>query len=111
MMEEVKSVEVSASDLEKLYAFLGYFLFFGFLIYKAKKDSDFVQHHAKQGMVLFSLSFIANLVLVIIPFLGWALMFFLSIASVAFFIFGANNALTGNMQKLPFIGQFSNVIK
>jgi uncharacterized membrane protein len=110
-MEEVKNVEVPASDLEKIYAFLSYCMFFGFLIYKAKKDSDFVQHHAKQGMVLFSISFIANLVLLIIPVLGWALMFFVTIASVIYFIIGANNALVGNLEKLPFIGHFSNAIK
>ena len=110
-MEEVKGVEVSANDVEKLYAFLSYFMFFGFLIYRSNPESDYIKHHAKQGMVLFGLSFIANLVLVIIPFLGWALMFFLNIASLVFFIIGANNALGGNLETLPFIGQFSSVIK
>jgi uncharacterized membrane protein len=110
-MEEVKNVEVSASDVDKIYGFLCYVLFFSFLIYKNKKESDYIQHHAKQGMLLFSTVFIANLVLLVIPILGGALAFFVNIASLVFFIIGANNALAGNVDNLPLIGQFSNIIK
>jgi len=111
MMEEVKNVEVSASDNDKIFGFLSYILVFSFLIYKNKKDSDFIQHHAKQGILLFSTSFVVNLVLLVVPVLGGALAFFVNIASLVFFIIGANNALSGNLERLPIIGQFSNIIK
>ena len=57
-MEEVKQVEESVSDVERIYGLLSYVFFFGILIYKAKKDSEFVQVHAKQGIVLFVLSLV-----------------------------------------------------
>lgn len=109
-MEEVKSPNVDVSDVEKLFSFLSYIFFFGILIYRTKRDSDYVQHHAKQGMILFVLSLV-NFILMAIPVLGWFLMPFLNIAVLIFFIIGANNALTGSIANLPFIGQFSNIIK
>lgn len=110
-MEEVKSAEVSVSDMEKVYAFISYVAFFGFLIYKNNKESEFVQFHAKQGMLLFMASFIANLVFMIIPLLGGVLAFFVNVIYLVFFILGANNALAGKMERVPLVGQFSNVIK
>jgi fumarate reductase subunit D len=110
-MEEVKSAEITASDMEKVFAFISYVVFFGFLIYKNNKESDYVQFHAKQGMILFSASFIVNLIFMILPVLGAVLAFFVNIVYLVFFILGANNALSGKMEKVPLIGQFSNVIK
>jgi len=109
-MEEVKTEQVSATDVEKIYSFLAYVFFFSILIYRAKKESDFVQHHSRQGMILFFLT-IANFIFMAIPFLGWVLIPFLNIAIIILFVIGANNALAGNMNKLPLIGQFSNIIK
>ncbi len=110
-MEEVKSVETPATDTEKIFAFLSYVFFFGILIYKTQKDSDFVQFHSRQGMVLFLINFVGNLFLMVIPILGWALMFFLNIAVLILFVIGALNSLNGNKKDLPVVGQLSNIIK
>ncbi|MBU1863122.1 MAG: DUF4870 domain-containing protein [Candidatus Omnitrophica bacterium] len=109
-MEEVKGAEISSTDIEKLFAFLSYILFFGILIYRTKKDSDYIQHHAKQGMILFVIT-LANFILMAIPVLGWVFIPLLNIALLVYFIIGAHNALSGKMNKLPLIGQFSNIIK
>ena len=109
-MEEVKSVEPTGTDIEKIFAFLSYIFFFGILIYRTKKDSNYVQHHAKQGILLFVLSLI-NFILMAVPVLGWVLIPILNLALFILFVVGANNALSGNTNKLPLIGQFSNIIK
>ena len=109
-MEEVKGVQDSATDIEKLFAFLCYIMFFCILIYRTKKDSDFVQHHARQGIILFALS-LTIFVLMAIPVVGWVLIPVINIAVIVYFVVGANNALSGNMNKLPVIGQFANIIK
>jgi len=109
-MEEVKSAQPTGTDIEKVYAFLSYIFFFGILIYRTKKDSDYVQHHAKQGIILFILSLI-NFILMAVPVLGWVLIPILNLVIFILFIIGTNNALSGNVNKLPVIGQFSNVIK
>ena len=109
-MEEVKTVQAEASDSEKLFAFLSYVFFFGILIYRSKKDSDYVQFHAKQGMILFILS-LFNFILMAIPVLGWLLIPLINLAALILFVIGANNALLGKTQKLPIIGQCANIIK
>ena len=109
-MEEVKGVQDQATDIEKLFAFLSYIMFFCILIYRSKKDSEFVQHHARQGIILFALS-LTNFILMAIPVVGWILIPVINIAVFVYFIIGANNALSGNMNKLPVIGQFANIIK
>ena len=83
-MEEVKGEQVSATDIEKLFAFLSYVLFFGVLVYRTKKDSDYVQLHAKQGIILFILSLV-NFILMAIPVLGWILVPFLNLAILILF--------------------------
>ena len=109
-MEEVKSVETTGSDIERLFAFISYIFFFGILIYRTKRDSEYVQHHAKQGIILFVLGLI-NFILMAVPVLGWILIPILNLIIFILFIIGTNNALSGNMNRLPLIGQFSNVIK
>lgn len=109
-MEEVQAVEEKANDIEKIYALLSYIFFFSILVYINKKDSDFVLHHAKQGLLVFVLS-LANFVLVAVPVLGWILVPVLNIAIFVLFIIGVNNALAGKKANLPIIGQFSNIIK
>ncbi len=109
-MEEVKSVQPTGTDIERIYAFLSYIFFFGILIYRTKKDSDYVLHHAKQGIILFVLGLI-NFILMAVPVLGWVLIPILNLVVFILFIIGTHNALSGNMNKLPLVGQFSSVIK
>lgn len=109
-MEEVKKVDETVTDIEKIYSFLSYMLFFGVLIYRMKHESSYVQFHAKQGMILFGLS-LANFIFMAIPFVGWFLIPLLNIACLVFFVIGATNALNGKNTELPFIGQFAAVIK
>lgn len=87
-------------------AVVAYILFFIPLLTEAKHDS-FVMYHVKQGFVLFIAAVIANILLVLMPFLmlvGWAL----QIGVLILLVIGIMNALAGKEEPLPLIGQFAD---
>lgn len=71
-----------------------------------KKDSPYVQFHAKQGFVLFVAEVILMFVWVI-PLLGWLVGFFGWILTLVLAIMGIMNALGGKKTELPVLGQFA----
>lgn len=66
------------------------------------KSSPFVQHHAKQGLILFILSFLTW-----VPFLGWVLALALVIVSVL----GIVKSLNGESWEIPYVYDWSKKIK
>ncbi len=94
----------NSKDIEtnKLMAALAYIWAFSLVMLLLKKDSPFVQFHARQGFVLFVISVIVML----IPFLWW-----LQIAIVIFDIFGIWKAYQGEMWKAPLISQLAERVK
>ena len=68
-----------------------------------KKDSPFVQFHAKQGVVIFAASFIFGF----IPIIGWLL----NIVVLVFAIMGIIAAYQGKLTKLPGISTIAEQIK
>ncbi len=94
-----------------IYAALSYMSVLGVVMYLAKKDSKFVQEHAKQGVVLF-VAEIAVYILGIVPVIGWfiiapignALAFI--VALIAFI-----KAIQGEFWEIPLIGQYRNRVK
>jgi uncharacterized membrane protein len=71
-----------------------------------KRDSKFVQFHAKQGLVLFVIEFIVSLI-IWIPLFGWVLMLAIIILAVA----GIIKAYNGEYWKMPYIYKWSEKIK
>ncbi len=74
-----------------------------------KKDSPYVQYHAKQGFVLF-IAAIALMVIGIFPILGWIISFFGSIAVLILSIMGIINALGGKKTDLPLVGDWAKKV-
>lgn len=75
-----------------------------------KKDDEFVQFHAKQGLVLFiaeAVAFFIN----IIPFVGQAIWSLLGIGFLAVSAFGAYKALKGEYWRMPVLGKYTREIK
>jgi len=70
-----------------------------------KRDSKFVQFHAKQGLVLFFIEIVGTLVFWI-PLVGWLL--FIAILILA--ILGFVNAIQGNSWKMPVVGDLAQKI-
>lgn len=97
-------------DDNKVVAALGYIFILCFLPLLGKKDSEFAQFHAKQGLVLVAGWFIIWLVM-IIPFLGWLIGFFGTIILVVLSIMGVVNALAGKYWEMPFLGKYAKKIK
>ncbi|MBI4032140.1 hypothetical protein HY374_00360 [Candidatus Berkelbacteria bacterium] len=94
----------SSNDVEqnKIWAVIGYLGILFLIPLLAKKDSPYAQYHAKQGMVLFLVGFIASFV-IWVPLIGWAL----GIGLFVLWLMGIINALGGKMSPVPLIGQFA----
>jgi uncharacterized membrane protein len=97
----------------KIFAIISYLWILCFVSLFAKSDSEFVKFHAKQGVVLFLAwvaVFIFSEILKIITLwrLGYIVMSIGNLAILVFAIMGIMHAVNGNMEKLPFIGQYAN---
>jgi uncharacterized membrane protein len=95
----------SESDIQqnKGIAIVSYILFFIPLL--MAKESPYAQFHAKQGFNLFLLAVVVNIVLGIIPIIGWLLLPLANIGVLALAIIGILNVVNGQLKRLPFIGE------
>jgi uncharacterized membrane protein len=84
---------------------LAYIIFFLPLL--AAKQSRFAMYHANQGLVLLILSVAANIVLGLIPVIGWILLPIANLATLVLAIIGIIQAANGQLKPLPFIGTIS----
>jgi uncharacterized membrane protein len=89
----------------KVMALLAYIIFFIPML--AAKDSKFAMYHANQGLTLFLVAVIANVVLGIIPFIGWILLPFANLGILALVILGIVASSQGQAKPLPFIGSYT----
>ena len=108
-MPEEKKADVSQGGSptqdEKVLAAIAYIWVLCLVPLLTKKDSEYCQFHAKQGLVLFIASF-AVMVLGMIPILGWLIILPLGwIAIVILSILGIVNALQGKRWKMPYLGK------
>jgi len=99
----------SDAEQNKGIAALGYVGILFLVPLLAKKDSDFCQYHAKQGMVLFIFEIIVGIVSVV-PVIGWVVSTVGWVFGVILFIMGLMNALGGKKVPLPVIGQYGEKI-
>ncbi len=70
-----------------------------------KRQSQFTQFHAKQGLILFIIEVIGWLIFWI-PLIGWALFVFIIIMA----IMGIMNALAGKYWEMPILGKYARKI-
>jgi uncharacterized membrane protein len=87
----------------KLLAALSYLWILSVVMLLVKKDSKFVQFHAKQGLVLF----LASIVVSFIPFLGW---FLLNPIVGIVALIGLIQALMGKYWKIPLVSDLAEKI-
>jgi uncharacterized membrane protein len=101
-----------SGDKNTTMAIIAYILFFvPLLTGEAKKDA-FVKYHTKQGLVLFLLAVLINVVGWFVPFYFWySVSWLLSLGMLVLLIIGISNAASGKQQPLPIIGKFSDVFK
>lgn len=84
---------------EKELAALSYLWIFSLFILLAKRDSPFIQHHARRGFVLFFFS----IVFWAIPFLRYG-----EFAILVLVIFGFISAALGNENTIPILSEFAD---
>lgn len=95
-----------------IMAVIAYILFFiPLLTGDAKKDS-YVKYHTKQGIVLFLLVVLLNIIDWIMPFyFWWTINQLLSLGTLVLLIIGIMNAVNGKQQPLPLIGKYADIFK
>lgn len=86
----------------KTLAALSYIWIVSLIMLLVKKDSPYVQFHAKQGLVLWVISIILG----IIPVVGWAL----EVVVIVFMVMGIVKSLQGEYYKLPLVGNLAQKI-
>ncbi len=90
-------------DMTAILSYLGILVLVPLL---AKKENDFCQYHAKQGLVLF-VAEIITMVIVWVPFIGWIIGFLAWIAWVVLSLIGIINVANGKQKALPIVGSFA----
>jgi uncharacterized membrane protein len=105
------SRERSSTGLDvNLAAALTYVLGFvtGIVFLLIEKDSKFVRFHAMQSTLVFLAVMILNVVINVIPFIGWMLsVFLLWPLSVALWLVLIFKAFQGEKFKLPYFGDLA----
>lgn len=94
---------------DKIIAAIGYLWLLFLVPLLLKKDNEYCQFHAKQGLVLFVASIII-MIIGIIPVLGWIITFFGWIIIVIFALLGFVNALQGRKWEIPYLGKYAQKI-
>ncbi len=95
-----------AEDIEKnrTMAGLSYLLFFLPLV--ACPESGYAKFHANQALLLLITGIAGNVILGIIPVIGWMLMPIFGIGILILGIMGLINGFGGKAKRLPLIGRF-----
>lgn len=113
MMEEVLMMQgqpafsFDPADIEnnKGMAIVAYILFFVPLL--AAPNSPFAKYHANQGLTLFLTCVALNIVLGIIPIIGWLLLPIANLGCLALAVLGIVVAAQGGAKPLPIIGKYT----
>jgi len=94
-------------DIEKnkTMAGLSYIIFFLPLL--ACPDSKYGKFHANQALLLLIVSVIGNIVLGLIPVIGWMLLPVYAVAILIMGIMGLVNGFGGKVKQLPLIGKYT----
>lgn len=82
------------------------YVFLLFFIPMVKKDSEFCQFHAKQGIVMFVV-WIAVSFLAWIPFVGWAAWLSMLVLNITAIV----KTLNGEKWEIPYLGKYAKQIK
>lgn len=108
MTEQQKKDE--AAKESRTVAALSYIWILCLVPLLTKKNDDYCQFHAKQGLVLFIVSF-GVMILGMIPVIGWFLILPLGwMFIVILSILGLINALQGKKWEMPFLSKYAKQI-
>jgi len=94
---------------KNLFGALAYFLgpITGIILLTTEKKDRFVRFHAMQSLFVFGGLFVANMILALIPILGWMIGMLLSPAALILWVFLMWKAWSGEEYKLPYVGEMA----
>jgi uncharacterized membrane protein len=105
-----KNLKEQLKQDEKIISAIGYIWLLFLIPLLLKKDSEYCQFHAKQGMLLFVFS-LAVMILGGVPVLGWLIITPLGwIAILILTVIGFVNALSGKKWEMPILGKWAKKI-
>jgi len=104
-MENKKTSNSADVEQNKAIAALAYVWILFLIPLLGKRDSEFAQFHAKQGLILFIIEIVASLFFWF-PFFGQLLM----LALVVISIIGIVKTLNGELWKIPYLYDWSKKI-
>ena len=109
MANEQKPDQKSSTWLDANIAGLLCYLIgpFAIIFFMIEKDSKFVKFHGMQSFILSVALIVIFTVLGIIPIIGWIVAALLSIVVFVLWIFLMYKAFSGEMYKLPYIGDMA----
>ncbi len=101
--------EFDAQDIEKHkgVACLSYVFLLFLVPLLTVKESKFAQFHAKQGMILFIVWMVFDLVLGVIPLVGWMLLPVANLFFIIVSIIGILKTLEGSAWEIPGVSYIS----
>ena len=96
---------------DRVLAAIGYIWVLFIVPLLVKRDNEFVQFHAKQGLVLFVFEVVV-IILGWLPVLGWfVIMPIGTIAAIALAVMGIVNTMQGRLWEMPFLAKYAQKIK
>lgn len=107
----------AASGMDgKTISIISYFTWIGwiiaFVMFNSNK-SQLAAYHIRQSlflMILGILCYIVQIMLVFVPFIGWAIIFLLWIGLVILWVLGLISAINGQEKPIPVIGNLAQNI-
>ena len=94
-----------------VYAALSYVSVLSLVMLVAKKDSPFVQEHAKQGVLLFIAEVAIWILCAAIPVIGWFIIGPIgNLLMLIVSIIGFMKAIQGEFWEIPYIGKYRNKV-
>ncbi len=105
----MENAPTSISQEDKIWAALSYLWILALVALLLKRQSGYVQFHAKQGVVLLIVEVILWLV-GMVPVLGWLVTFVGHIVVAVLAVLGIVAALVGRYWEMPFLGEYAKKI-
>ena len=109
-MTEIKELGKTSVGIQANIAGLLCYLFgfvSGLIFLILEKENKFVKFHAVQSIVVFGAIFLANIVLMFIPILGWIALLLLSVLSFVLWVVLMVKAYQGECFKVPVAGDIA----
>ncbi len=107
---EAPQMRMEQSKDARIIAAIGYLWILCLLPLLGKRESEFAQHHGKQGLVLTITSFIIWLI-AWFPVIGWFIGFFGTIGLLVLAVTGIQKALKGEYWEMPLLGKYAKQIQ